>query len=597
MNGRPRLVREQELRMQINSKYSILGLGSGLDINGIVNSLAQLESKPITRMQSQRSQVASRMSLMAQMKSALTGLKSVTSKLASGGQVSKVSLTNSNSTIATLTGANLAGTYTVGVKQLASGMTISSKTFTSKSTDLNLSGAFYVNGKEVTVDSGDTLDKIATKINDADAGVKARVVGTAGSYSLQMTTAQTGAAATISFSGDRAHVARSLGFVTGGDEIYEQKPVSSTQNGDDLKLRDLFGKDVTVNVSVGGTRIGNLSDSDSYEQLAQKMVVGTVANTPVTVTTSTGLSVTSTGGDWKEALGRLTSTVTGKNQSVEYKSYSDINLVTTTMTASDTVTGYTALGIANVVTQGQDAQYTWNGETRTSASNTIKNLPSGGTLTLNSSGESTVKVAIDSSSAQGNLSDLVSSFNAVLSLASSNSKFNSETYETGQFFGDSRIQDTMNSLRRTLEGPAGGTSASEMGISFQSDGSIKLDSAKLEAALKADPSKVEKLFSDAQTGIASVLNSKLTSLTAYGTGMMDTMTKSMETELDHLDKDISAAQTRVSQHKEMLMSRYAAMDKFVSRASSQQSQLESWTSSLSTKNSSSSSSIFDNLLG
>lgn len=583
--------------MQINSKYSILGLGSGLDINGIVNSLAQLESKPIARMQSQRSQVASRMSLMAQMKSALTGLKSVTSKLASGGQVSKVSLTNSNSTIATLTGANLAGTYTVGVKQLASGMTISSKTFTSKSTDLNLSGAFYVNGKEVTVDGGDTLDKIATKINDADAGVKARVVGTAGSYSLQMTTAQTGAAATINFSGDRAHVARSLGFVTGGDEIYEQKPISSTQNGDDIKMRDLFGKDVTVSVSVAGTRIGNFSDSDTYQELAQRMVAGTVANTPVTVTTSTGLTVTSTGGDWKEALGRLTSAATGKTQSVQYNSYNDINLVTTTMATSDTIAGYTSLSIANIVTQGQDAQYTWNGETRTSATNTVTNLPSGGTLTLNSSGESTVKVAIDSSSAQGNLSDLVSSFNAVLSLASSNSKFNSETYETGQFFGDSRIQDTMNSLRRTLEGPAGGTSASEMGISFQSDGTIKLDSAKLEAALKADPSKVEKLFSDAQTGIASVLNSKLTSLTAYGTGMMDTMTKSMETELDHLDKDISAAQTRVSQHKEMLMSRYAAMDKFVSRASSQQSQLESWTSSLSTKSSSSSSSIFDNLLG
>ncbi|HIP53378.1 MAG TPA: flagellar cap protein, partial [Chromatiales bacterium] len=57
------------------------GIGSGLDINGIVTKLMEVERLPLQRLESQEKQVKEQLSAFGQFKSALSSFKEATSGL------------------------------------------------------------------------------------------------------------------------------------------------------------------------------------------------------------------------------------------------------------------------------------------------------------------------------------------------------------------------------------------------------------------------------------------------------------------------------------------------------------------------------------
>jgi len=68
------------------------------------------------------------------------------------------------------------GTYEINILSLAQKEKIGSDAQTSKTSPLSLSGTFTINGVDVTIDEGDTLLDMASKINNANAGVIATVL-------------------------------------------------------------------------------------------------------------------------------------------------------------------------------------------------------------------------------------------------------------------------------------------------------------------------------------------------------------------------------------------------------------------------------------
>ena len=68
------------------------------------------------------------------------------------------------------------GTYEINILSLAQKEKIASDAQTSKTSPLSLSGTFTINGVDVTIDEGDTLLDMASKINNANAGVIATVL-------------------------------------------------------------------------------------------------------------------------------------------------------------------------------------------------------------------------------------------------------------------------------------------------------------------------------------------------------------------------------------------------------------------------------------
>ncbi len=155
----------------------------------------------------------------------------------------------------------------------------------------------------------------------------------------------------------------------------------------------------------------------------------------------------------------------------------------------------------------QDANLTVNGLEVTSGSNTLTDAIQGVTLTLAKVGSTTVTVGRDPAAAQTAAQGFVKAYNDLNTLLHDLTRFDAEKDGSGALVGDSAARTIQSQLRSALSSAlAGGNSntlrvLSQVGMSFQKDGSLQLDSGKLSQALASDPAGVARLF--ASGGAAS----------------------------------------------------------------------------------------------
>lgn len=143
------------------------------------------------------------------------------------------------------------------------------------------------------------------------------------------------------------------------------------------------------------------------------------------------------------------------------------------------------------------------------ASNTITDAIEGVTLNLlkaDIGNTSTLTIEPDHSSTQTALESFVKGYNALNTTITDLSKFDAASNRASVLTGDATVRAVQSRLRSvfnsTLNTTGGGLSTlSEIGISFQKDGTLELDSSKLQEVLD-DPTKdISSLF--AQTGRTS----------------------------------------------------------------------------------------------
>ena len=156
------------------------------------------------------------------------------------------------------------------------------------------------------------------------------------------------------------------------------------------------------------------------------------------------------------------------------------------------------------MTAAQDATVTlWPGtaaaQTVSSSTDTFANLVQGVTVTVAkpTAAPVTLTSTMDSASITSTASSLVSGVNTLLSYISQQSAVTttqntdgSSTTTAGTFTGSLLIQGVYRNLQSAVSapvGPGGTVSPATYGIAIQSDGSIKFDSAKFQAALASDP--------------------------------------------------------------------------------------------------------------
>ena len=190
------------------SSVTTTGIGSGLDINGIVNKLVELESKPLDQLQKQASTLQTRISIYGNVQSQLNTLKDAAAKLSQDAAWDVFNVTSSNS--AAVSGSAAVGAFPVStnisVQQLARGQVSASSTVT---VDQQLSdgtlkieqgswatGVFVPSGGIVTsidiAPGENTLSAIAAKINSSSGGVQAYVVRDSAGERLVLRSSETG---------------------------------------------------------------------------------------------------------------------------------------------------------------------------------------------------------------------------------------------------------------------------------------------------------------------------------------------------------------------------------------------------------------------
>ncbi|MCE9560050.1 MAG: flagellar filament capping protein FliD [Armatimonadetes bacterium] len=568
--------------MSINTNFSYLGMGSGLNLENIVQSMVRAESKPGQKLQAQQIAANNKLSMFQQFKSQMSALGLQATKLSASGSISIGSRIESNSGLMKLTGA-MTGTTRIKVDQLAQKSAIRSSEFKADDT-FGSTGTFKINGTTVTVKETQNLADVAANINGLATGVTASVEKntTTGNQYLKLEANASGANG-IQISEDTSHLARTLGLVTGGDEIYTTQQTTTTPVfAKEVKLRDFsdaLSGDIKISRGLITTTVtDNKSLQDLYDSISTDVGKATILES-ISITTASGHTYAISKTDIKGSLEAALSSESGKTTTLDTSNLSAIKYSQTT--SRQVVTGYKDLALAGVVSVGQEAKITVDGTSYSSASGIFTDAIKGVTIEALKVGENVVTSTESHANASTGIQDFITSYNAVVDFVKSNSSLDSKSYQAGEFFGDRRVSDLTESLRRTFAAGAEGSTLSALGISFDSSGKLALDQTKLDASLAADPASVEKFFSGGEsgTGVADKMKSVADAATAYGTGTLSTIEDGLKAQSDSLAQDLVKFQHRMENREQALRSKFQAMDAAVTRANRQQFQLTNFISS------------------
>ena len=179
----------------------------------------------------------------------------------------------------------------------------------------------------------------------------------------------------------------------------------------------------------------------------------------------------------------------------------------------------------------QDAILTVDGKTITSADNKLEDAIKGVTLKLAGTGNATVSVAQDNDQIAKNVDAFVKGFNAL------QERLN--TLGKGPLRANSALGQVRSQLDQLVRS-AGGSSEqlANAGLTVDSNGRLKLDKDKLNAAISADPAVLGKLFTNEGRGLADALGSRLDALGGQHSVVSFALSQA--------DRDVDALQSRRS---------------------------------------------------
>ena len=163
---------------------------------------------------------------------------------------------------------------------------------------------------------------------------------------------------------------------------------------------------------------------------------------------------------------------------------------------------YDASGTQNLKqnSAAQNTMLSVNGIPITNSSNSIDSAIEGVTLNVLKVGSSSLSVSKDTSTVKTSVTAFVKAYNDLNASIAKMTSYNAETKQAGVMLGDSTTQSMQSQLRKQLSTSISGLAGNlktldQVGITFQKDGSLVLDSAVLDKAISANFSDVAGLFS------------------------------------------------------------------------------------------------------
>lgn len=192
---------------------SSAGVGSGLDIEGIISSLMAAERLPLNKVSTERTAINTKISIYGIIKNSFADLKTATDKLTNLSNLNPLKATSTDDKVvsATASSANAKGSYSIEVSQLAKAQSVATLGVATADTvvgtgSLMITLGSYDSNTNTFTDNADktpvtinigagqqTLEGVRQAINEADAGVSASIVNDGAGSRLVLTSKETGA--------------------------------------------------------------------------------------------------------------------------------------------------------------------------------------------------------------------------------------------------------------------------------------------------------------------------------------------------------------------------------------------------------------------
>ena len=148
----------------------------------------------------------------------------------------------------------------------------------------------------------------------------------------------------------------------------------------------------------------------------------------------------------------------------------------------------------------QNANFKVNGVAVSKTSNTVTDVLQGVTLNLQqiTTASASLTIARDTAGIQSSVAAFVKAYNELHKAVKDLTQYDPATKRGSIFQGDVSVLGLESKVRTALNNPVSGagalTTLSQIGVAFQKDGTLALDSAKLGAAITSNPHDIAVLF-------------------------------------------------------------------------------------------------------
>lgn len=547
---------------------STASTGKGIDVATIVSGLMDVERAPVTKLQGQVDQKTLVISTLGVFKSKVSALESAAKVIQTPGVFSLRTTSSSDATKVSATASNAAstGTYSVKVAQTAQAAALSVGGFTAANQNLDLTNFSLTLGS----------------ITYQPAYAKLATPGPSG-YA----------------SGDK------ILFTLNGETTPQTFEVASettaAQVGDAINAAVLKGTLRGVSASVNSDGSLQLSSSNPIQGLSAKFVENLSAQTIDAMSTQDGLTTAATIANLKDWINALGANIEANLVQIGTQDYS-LSLAATKTGSANTlsVIGISALasgggGTYQTLTpttlqSARDAFFSVNGLAVQRSSNSVSDVVSGVTFDLNAvvtpvggavsaMPNSTVFDALTATTvnvtagtqdlATSAVTDFVTAYNDLLSFYKEQSASSTDAKKRGVLNTDTSLRTYMERLRglygKGVRLADGGTlSFSAIGIEIQRDGSLYLNTGKLNSAV-ADG--LQSKFAEGVTlgyeSATSSLTSFLTNSLKATTGLLTSHIKDTENQQSEIQKKIDDWEVRLARVQERYYRQYAALDALI----------------------------------
>ena len=519
------------------------GIGSNLPVNDIISKLMVAESAPLTQFDKKSASYLAQVSAFGNLSSALGTFQSSLSGLTSLSGFQTMSSLPGDSSIftATANGTAKPGSYRINVTQIAQPQTLASGGYKSTTAAIGLGAKTTINFALGTVSGGSFgltggalgaslstggLTPGALSINGtaiatdgttrsarllADANIT--VTGSAADGTLQFTNAD----------GSNIAIAEAVsGTVTGGIGNSGAANIGSSttavgaislvsSDGNPIKVGGTNPEGAGLTAGTGGAYLG-ANFAANADRTSGNIVIDSTNNTLEGImaainkgnfgVTASIVSDGSTGANATPQRLVLTSTASGQSSTMKITlsgsgaDPADPALVS--LLAYDPKDG----GVQNLSQKAaaSDTKATVNGIDVTSSSLGISGAIAGVTISALKVGASTVTVSKDTAALNTAVTGFVKAYNELNAQMTTLGGFNPDTKTGGPLLGDNTLRNLQSSIRAQMSKGITGlqdsklTNLSQIGISFQKDGTLTLDNSKLQKAIENNYNDIAGLF-------------------------------------------------------------------------------------------------------
>lgn len=251
------------------------------------------------------------------------------------------------------------------------------------------------------------------------------------------------------------------------------------------------------------------------------------------------------------------------------------------VTGDDSAAGY--------IVQAANAKFTIDGLALTSPTNSIKGAIADVSFELLAKTEVdkplTLKVGEDNAGVKAGVKKFVDAYNKLINTSNDLTRVTKVgedgTPLVGGLVGDSTVRNLLGGIRNELVKPVGGDGVkvlADLGITTQKDGTLKIEDAKLDAALKDNFDAVGSFFVG-DTGLAKRLDGQVAAYSQTG-GILSQRMQALESTRTDIKKQTEDLNLRVEKMQKRLLAQFNAMESLIGQLNGTSSQLQNTLSNL-----------------